>query len=188
MVILGIVFGGLLGIILVIFIFGAGVYNNIISLKTQAENAWSQIKVQLNRRYDLIPNLVETVKGYLNHERETLEKVIQARNMAAGSSTVADSIKNDNILTGAMKSLFMVMEKYPDLKANQNVMQLQEEIVSTENKIAFARQHYNDSVMMLNRLIQSFPHNIIAGMFHFLPFDFFNVEDNEVLKRPDVKF
>ncbi|MBP7653137.1 LemA family protein [Candidatus Dependentiae bacterium] len=180
--------GVLVLLFLIIAFYAVGVYNGIVGLKNQSENSWSQIKVQLNRRYDLIPNLVESVKGYLKHERETLEKVIQARNMAAGSANISDNIKNDNMLTGALKSLFMVMENYPELKANQNVMHLQEELVSTENKIAFARQLYNDTVMQFNTLIQSFPQNIIANSFNFKAFDFFNVESEETLKRPEVKF
>ncbi|HPG30495.1 MAG TPA: LemA family protein [bacterium] len=171
-----------------IILYCIGIYNNIIGLKNQSENSWSQIKIQLNRRYDLIPNLVEAVKGYLKHESETLEKVIKARNIAAGSANISDNIKNENMLTGALKSLFMVMENYPELKANQNVMHLQEELVSTENKIAFSRQLYNDSAMQFNTLIQSFPQNLIANAFNFKQFDFFNVESEDVLKRPEVKF
>jgi len=174
--------------VILAFLWCVSIYNAIINIKNQTENSWSQIKIQLNRRHDLIPNLVEAVKGYIKHERETLEKVIQARNLAANSASISDNIKNENALTGALKSLFIVFENYPELKANQNVMQLQEELISTENKISFARQHYNDSVMRFNSLIQTFPHNFIANFFNFKAFDFFNVESEEFLKRPDVKF
>ena len=186
MIIIGIVF-----FLIVIVVYIISIYNNIVKEKNKCENAWSQIKVQLMRRYDLIPNLVETVKGYMKHERETLERVIQARNIASNtlnSNQINETIKNDNILTGALKSLFMVFERYPDIKANQNAMALQEEITSSENKIAFARQHYNDNVMFYNTFIQTFPQNIIANFFNFQKFEFFDLETSEAAKRPEIKF
>jgi len=140
------------------------------------ENAWSQIDVQLRRRYDLIPNLVETVKGYASHESETFEKVTQARNMAIQAQGVAEQGKAENMLTGALKTLFAVAEAYPDLKANQNFLALQEELTSTEGKIAYARQFYNDSVMSFNTAIQSFPANMVAGLFGFVQRDYFEIE------------
>lgn len=172
---------------ILIFLYGTAIYNSMVRKKNDVSNAWSQIKVQLNRRYDLIPNLVNAVKGYMNHEKETLEKVIQARNMAANSTSVKENIQNENMLTGALKSLFMVMENYPDLKANQNVMELQEELVSTENRISYARQHYNDSVMFYNNTLQVFPNNVIAGFFRFEKSDFFQIEDKNIEKAPEVK-
>jgi LemA protein len=163
-------------------------YNGLIRLRTQIENAWAQIDVQLKRRHDLIPNLVETVKGYAAHERQTLEKVIQARNMAVSAKGVAERAEAENILTGALKSLFAVAEAYPDLKANQNFLRLQEELTSTENKIAFARQFYNDSAMTYNARIQMFPVNIIAGAFNFVRREFFEVKGEAEREAPKVSF
>ena len=171
-------------IIVVLVIFVIGMYNSLIRLRNRVKNAWSQIDVQLKRRYDLIPNLVETAKGYLKHERETLEKVVQARNMAMNAQGVAEQAKAEGQLTQTLKSLFAVVENYPDLKANQNMMMLQEELTSTENRIAFARQHYNDSAMTYNNAIQVFPKNIIAGMFNFKEFEFFEADEAE---RENVK-
>lgn len=165
-----------------------GAYNALVRLRNQLENAWAQIDVQLKRRYELIPNLVETVKGYATHERETLEKVIQARNMAINAKGVAEQAQAENLLTGALKSLFAVSEAYPDLKANQNFLRLQEELTSTENKIAFARQFYNDATMTYNTRIQSFPTNLIAGLFHFARRDFFEVGGEAERQAPQVKF
>ncbi len=155
------------------------IYNGLVRLRNRVKNAWSQIDVQLKRRYDLIPNLVETAKGYMKHERETLEKVVQARNMAMAAQGVAESAAAENQLTQTLKSLFAVVENYPDLKANQNMLQLQEELTSTENRIAFARQHYNDSTMTFNNKIQMFPSNIIAGMFNFNVMEFFEAPEEE---------
>lgn len=163
-------------------------YNGLVGLRNQVENAWAQIDVQLKRRYDLIPNLVETVKGYAKHERETLEKVIQARNMAMSAKGIHDRAEAENILTGALKSLFAVSEAYPDLKANQNFLRLQEEITSTENKVAFSRQFFNDSTMLFNTRIQVFPANIIAGMFGFTKREFFEVTDAAQREAPKVQF
>jgi LemA protein len=157
-------------------------------MRTEVENAWAQIDVQLRRRYDLIPNLVETVKGYAAHERQTLEKVIQARAMAMQATGVAEKAEAENILTGTLKSLFALAEAYPNLKANENFLQLQEELASTENKIAFARQYYNDSVMRYNARIQQFPTNIIAGIFAFTKKEFFEVQEAAVREAPKVSF
>ena len=157
----------------------------------ETQNSWSQIDVQLKRRYDLIPNLVETVKGYASHEKETLERVIQARNMAMNARGVAEQAQAENVLSGTLKSLFAVAEAYPNLKANENFMGLQEELKSTENRIGFARQHYNDVVSQYNSSLQSFPANVVGGMFGFRPAEFFKLDAAEaaaVQKAPQVKF
>ena len=151
-------------------------YNGLVRLRNRVENAWAQIDVQLKRRYDLIPNLVETVKGYAAHEKETLDAVIQARNSAMAPHGRAEQAANENILEGTLKSLFALSEAYPDLKANQNFLELQEELTSTESRIAFARQHYNDSVLGYNTKTQTFPSNIVAGMFNFAESEYFEVE------------
>jgi LemA protein len=165
------------------------IYNSLVGKKVETENAWSQIDVQLKRRHDLIPNLVETVKGYATHEKETLEKVVQARNMAFSARGVAEHAQAENALTGALKTLFAVAEAYPDLKANQNMMALQEELSSTENKVAFARQAYNDSVMEYNTKRESFPDNFFAGMFGFMPAELLQAtESAEERKAPQVRF
>jgi LemA protein len=153
-----------------------GLYNRLVVLRNRVDNAWSQIDVQLKRRYDLIPNLVETVKGYAAHESGTLQKVTEARNMAMSATGVGEKGQAENVLSGALKSLFAVAEAYPDLKANENFMQLQEELSGTEGKIAYARQFYNDSVMSYNTSIQSFPNNVLAGMFGFASRDYFEIE------------
>jgi LemA protein len=178
----------LLGLALLVVFWLIGVYNGLVRLRNQLENAWAQIDVQLKRRYDLIPNLVETVKGYAKHESGTLEKVIQARNMAMGAKTVGERAEAENVLTGTLKTLFAVAEAYPDLKANQNFLQLQEEIGSTENKIAFSRQFYNDSAMTFNTQIETFPNNLVAGMFGFARREFFEVKDAAVREAPKVQF
>ena len=156
------------------------VYNGLVVLKNRVKNAWAQIDVQLKRRCDLIPNLIETVKGYAVHESATLENVVKARQQAIN---VGDNVKNraeaENALSGTLKSLFAVAENYPDLKANQNFMQLQEELTSTENKISFARQFYNDAVMAYNNKKEMFPTNIIAGVFNFENRDFFEIAEAE---------
>lgn len=163
-------------------------YNRLIYWRNQVKNAWSQIDVQLKRRYDLIPNLVETVKGYAKHERETLEKVIQARNVAVNAHTPKEVGQAENVLQGTLKSLFALSENYPDLKANQNFLNLQEELSSTENKISFARQFYNDTTAKYNITIQSFPKNIIAGIFRFTEQQLFEVEAPEERKAVKVSF
>ena len=175
-------------VVLAVLLWMAGTYNSLIRLRNQVENAWAQIDVQLKRRCDLIPNLVETVKGYAKHESGTLEKVIQARNMAVSAKGVADRAQAENVLTGALKSLFAVSEAYPNLKADQSFMRLQEEITSTENKVAFSRQFYNDSVMTFNTRIEVVPTNLIAGMFNFLRREFFEVKDEAQREAPQVKF
>jgi LemA protein len=178
----------LAAIVVVLLLWVVGAYNGLVRLRNQLENAWAQIDVQLKRRHDLIPNLIETVKGYAKHERETLEKVIQARNMAVNAKTVGERAEAENVLTGALKSLFAVAEAYPDLKANQNFLRLQEELASTENKVAFSRQFYNDSVMTYNTRIEVFPMNVIATMFNFGRREFFEVKAEAEREAPQVKF
>jgi LemA protein len=173
----------LLVIIVAVAIMAIGMYNSLITLRNRCDNGWSQIDVQLRRRYDLIPNLVETVKGYAKHEREVFEKVTQARAAAVNAQTVKDQGQAENVLTGALKSLFAVAENYPELKANQNFLMLQEELAGTEGKVAYARQFYNDTVMKFNMRQQVFPSNLIANMFGFKPRDYFQIEE-EVAKGP----
>jgi LemA protein len=165
-----------LAILAVIVIFLVVLYNGLVKLRNRIENAWAQIDVQLKRRYDLIPNLVETVKGYASHERETLEAVIQARNMAVSAEGVGDQAQAENLLSGALKSLFAVSEAYPDLKANQNFLNLQEELTGSEGRIAYARQFYNDTVLRYNTKIQTFPAVVIAGMMRFTAREYFEAE------------
>ncbi len=179
------VFGGVLFILAVIVI---GMYNALIRLRNQVDNAWSQIDVQLKRRHDLIPNLVETAKGYMKHERETFEAITQARSQAMGAKSVAETAKAEGQLADALSKFMLVVENYPDLKANQNFLALQEELTSTENKIAFSRQNYNDQVLFYNNKIQMFPSNIIAGMFSFTKRDFFEVESAAEREAPKVSF
>ncbi len=178
----------LLGLGVLLVIVGITVYNGLVGSKNEGENSWRQIDVQLKRRYDLIPNLVETAKGYMKHERETLEAVIKARQQCIDVSGVADQAKAENFLTSTLRSLFAVTENYPDLKANENMMQLQEEITSTENRIGFARQHYNDAVMRFNNKVQQFPSNIVAGMYNFQKMDYFELEDAEQREPVKVQF
>lgn len=174
---------GAAGLVLLLIVAAViGIYNRLVTLRNRVDNAWSQIDVQLRRRYDLIPNLVETVKGYAKHEQETLEKVVQARQMAIDASSVKEQSQAENMLTSTLRSLFAVAEAYPDLKANQNFLMLQEELSGTESKIAYSRQFYNDSVMTYNTSIQTFPNNILAGMFGFAPRDYFEIE--EAAKEP----
>jgi LemA protein len=194
-----IILGVLLAIVVVLALWAAGIYNTLVALRNRFKNAFAQIDVQLKRRYDLIPNLVEVAKGYMKHERETLENVIKARNIAyAASQTAAANPADPNAvkslvsaetgLTGALSRLMVVSEQYPDLKANQNMMQLTEELTSTENKIAFARQAYNDSVMQYNTSRETFPNVIFAGMFSFLPAELFKIEDPTERNAPKVSF
>jgi LemA protein len=166
-----------LGIVAVVVLFGIVQYNRLVSLRNRADNGWSQIDVQLRRRYDLIPNLVETVKGYAAHERELFEEVANARSRGMAAGTVGDQAQAENQVTRGLRQLLAVAEAYPELKANQNFLALQEELTATESKIAYARQFYNDQVMRLNTLIQSFPSNVIASAFHFTPREFFDIED-----------
>ncbi len=180
--------GGVLALLLLIAGALIVLYNRLVVLRNRVDNSWSQIDVQLRRRYDLIPNLVETVKGYAAHESGTFQKVTEARNMAVNATSVAEQGQAENMLTGALKSLFAVAEAYPELKANQNFMMLQEELSGTESKIAYARQFYNDSVMSFNTAIQSFPANLLAGMFGFSAREYFEVELAEVREAPKVAF
>ena len=168
-----------LGVIVLLLLWFVGLYNRLVGLRNQVKNAWRQIDVQLKRRHDLIPNLVEVVKDYMSYEQETLQKVIEARNSAVAAHNPEEAIPAEGILTGALGKLFALMENYPDLKANQNVSRLMEELSGTENKIAFSRQFYNDSVMSLNNAVQSFPSNFVAGMFHFTEATYFEVPEAE---------
>ncbi len=177
-----------LGVLVLLILITIGIYNGLVSGRNDTKNAWSQIDVQLKRRHDLIPNLVETAKGYLKHERETLEAVIRARQMAVDAKGIGEQIKAENMLTGTLRSLFAVSENYPDLKANQNMMKLQEELTSTENRIGFARQAYNDSVMRYNNKCEQFPGSIIAGMFAFKLAEFFEVENPVERQAVKVQF
>jgi LemA protein len=194
-----IILGILLAFIATLALWVTGIYNTLVSLRNRFKNAFAQIDVQLKRRYDLIPNLVEVAKGYLKHESSTLEAVIKARNIAfaasqsaaanpADANAVKGLISAEAGLGGALSRLMMVAEQYPDLKANQNMMQLTEELTSTENKIAFARQAYNDSVMVYNTARETFPNVIFAGMFSFLPAELFKIEDPAERTAPQVKF
>lgn len=164
------------------------IYNSLVGLKVRIENAWSQIDVQLKRRHDLIPNLVESVKGYMAHEKDTLERVIKARSQAVDASGLKDKAQAENFLTQTLRSLFAVVERYPDIKANQNVLKLQEELTSTENKIAFARQYYNDEVRLFNTKIQVVPSNIVANFCNFKQKEFFEIEDLTEKEVPKVQF
>jgi LemA protein len=178
----------ILAIIAIIVLFIIGLYNALIRLRRRCDNAWAQIDVQLKRRYDLIPNLVETAKGYLKHEKEVLENVTKARQQAIDASGVKNQAQAENFLTSTLRSLFAVVENYPELKANENMLALHEEVTSTENKISFARQHYNDSVMTYNVKIETVPSNIIAGMFNFKQREFFELEEVEQREAPKVDF
>src|SRR4051812_2522794 len=194
-----VVLGVLLLLVVILGLWAAGIYNTLVALRNRFKNAFAQIDVQLKRRYDLIPNLVEVAKGYMKHERETLEAVIKARNIAlAASQTAAANPADANAmkglvsaetgLTGALSRLMVVSEQYPELKANQNMLQLTEELTSTENKISFARQAYNDSVMSYNTTRETFPNVIFSGMFGFLPAELFKIEDPTERNAPKVQF
>jgi LemA protein len=178
----------LLGLILLVVLWVIGIYNGLVRLRNEVKNAWSQIDVQLKRRHDLIPNLVETVKGYAGHEKGTFEAVIQARSAAVSARGVDEIARAEGGLTQALGRLMVLAESYPDLKANQNFLALQEELTSTENRIGFARQFYNDTVMRFNTRIETFPPNIIAGMFQFHPSAFFEIEDEAARAAPQVTF
>jgi LemA protein len=193
------ILAGLLAVIVVLALSAMGIYNSLVALRNRFKNAYAQIDVQLKRRYDLIPNLVETAKGYLKHEHETLEDVIKARNIAytasqaaaanpADGNAVRGLVSAEGGLAGALSRLMVVSEQYPDLKANQTMMQLTEELTSTENKIAFARQAYNDSVMVYNTSRETFPNVVLAGMFGFLPAELFHVDDAAERAAPRVSF
>ncbi|MFB3124006.1 MAG: LemA family protein [Woeseiaceae bacterium] len=188
-----------LAIIVAIILYAIGIYNSLVNFRNRVKNGFAQIDVQLTRRYDLIPNLVEAVKGYMKHERETLEAVISARNTAVSNLEAAkadpsnaDAIKKlgaaEGLLGGALGRLFALSEAYPDLKANQNMMQLQEELASTENKVAFSRQAFNDAVLSYNNKAENFPNNIIAGTFRFELASFLDIQTEEKREVPDVAF
>lgn len=175
-------------VIAVVVLFVISIYNSLIQLRNRVKNAWSQIDVQLKRRHDLIPNLIETVKGYMKHEREIMENITKYRSQAMEAGSVGEKSKAEGLLSGALGQLRVQVENYPDLKANQNFLSLQEELTSTENKISFARQSYNDQVLFYNNKIQMFPPNIIAGMFNFKQEEFFQVEDVKEKEVPKVSF
>ena len=173
-------------VLLIIFVIAA--YNALIRLRNQVDNSWSQIDVQLKRRHDLIPNLVETAKGYMKHERGTFEAITKARSQAMGAKSVAEAGKAEGALGEALSKFMLVVESYPDLKANQNFLAVQEELTSTENKISFARQSYNDQVLFFNNKIQMFPSNIVANVFNFGERDFFEIEAPAEREVPKVSF
>jgi LemA protein len=177
-----------LAIVAVALLVLVGIYNSLVSKRVLCQEAWSQIDVQLKRRHDLIPNLVETVKGYASHERGTLEAVTAARNAAVSATGVAAKAEAENMLSGALRQLFALSEAYPTLKANENFGKLQEELSSTENRISFARQHYNSSGADYNAACQKFPNNVIAGMFSFRPQEYFQLESEAEKAVPQVKF
>lgn len=164
-------------LVVIVLLYVVVTYNGLVRLRNRIENAWAQIEVQLRRRYDLIPNLVETVKGYAAHEKSTFDAVTQARANAINAQGPVEQAQAENMISGALKSLFAVSEAYPDLKANENFMALQEELTATEGRISYARQFYNDAVLRLNTKIQSFPSNILAGMFGFREHQYFEADD-----------
>ncbi len=179
----------LIGLVVVFGLYLMGTYNGLVRARNEVKNAWSAIDVQLKRRYDLIPNLIETVQGYAGHERQTLEAVTKARQQAISfTGSVEERAKVENVLTQTLRSLFAVAEAYPDLKANQNFMALQEELANTENKIGFSRQFYNDAAMRYKNRTEIFPSNIIAGMFNFKAEPFFQTEAPAERTAPQVKF
>ena len=178
----------ILVIVGLLVLYLVGMFNALVRLRNRVKNAWSQIDVQLKRRHDLIPNLVETAKGYMKHERETLEEITNARSRAMGAGSVGEKSKAEGDLSGALSKFMLVVENYPDLKANTNFLALQEELTSTENKIAFSRQGYNDSVLFFNNKIQMFPSNIIANTFNFTEEEFFEIEDAKEREAPKVSF
>lgn len=175
-------------IIVLLIIWIISIYNGLVTSKQKVDNAWSQIDVQLQRRFDLIPNFVETVKGYASHESETFEKIAELRTSWANAGTVAEKANLDNQLSSALKTIMAVSENYPELKANQNFSELSEELRNTENKISFSRQFYNDTVTMYNEKLQIFPSNIIANMFNFKPRDLFKTDSDEARKNVKVDF
>jgi LemA protein len=178
----------LLAIPVVLVFYFVGIYNALVRLRNNVRNAWSQIDVQLKRRHDLIPNLVETAKGYMQHERGTLEQITKARSHAMEAGSVGEKSKAETELSGALGRFMLVVENYPDLKANQNFLAVQEELTSTENKIAFSRQAYNDSVNFLNDKIQMFPSNIMANTFNFKQEEFFEIGEAKEREVPKVSF
>lgn len=177
----------IIGIVVILILFVIGTYNSLISLRNKKDDQWSQIEVQLKRRADLIPNLVETVKGYAKHENNTLKEVIAARNTYVAASTPEEEMKASGEVTKALNKLFALSESYPELKANENFMSLQNDLKDTEDKISYARQFYNDTVLTYNNLVQMFPSNIIANMFKFEVYEFFKIEEKEK-EVPKVSF
>lgn len=175
-------------IVVVIILAIIGMYNSLVQSKIKVDNAWSQIDVQLQRRFDLIPNFIETVKGYMNHEKETFEKITELRTSWANTQNISEKADIDNQLSTALKTIMAVSENYPELKANQNFSELSEELRNTENKISFSRQFYNDSVTFYNTKLQMFPSNIIANMFNFTPRELFKAESDEARKNIKVDF
>jgi LemA protein len=182
----GLIIFGVIAVVVVLAVIG--IYNSLVRLRNQVDNAWSQIDVQLKRRHDLIPNLIETAKGYMTHERETFESITKARSQAMGASNVGEASKAEGMLSGALSNFMLVVENYPELKANANFLSLQETLTSTENKIAFARQGYNDQVLFYNNKIQMFPSNLIANSFNFTKRDFFEIENEAEREVPKVSF
>jgi len=178
----------IIGVVIVFFLWAIAIYNGFVKLINRAKEAWADIDVQLKRRYDLIPNLVETVKGYATHEREAFENVTKARAMALGAQGLEEKGKAENMLTGALKSIFAIAEAYPQLKANENFLELQRELSDTENKIQAARRFYNGNVRDLNIGVETFPKNIIANMFKFSKMEFFQLEEGEAKEPVKVKF
>ena len=178
----------ILAVLVVLVIAVIGMYNSLVQSKIKVDNAWSQIDVQLQRRFDLIPNFVETVKGYMTHEKETFEKIAALRTSWANAGSVSEKAALDGELSTALKTIMAVSESYPELKANQNFSDLSEELRNTENKISFSRQFYNDTVTMYNTKLEVFPSNIIAGMFNFKPRDLFKAESDEARKNVKVDF
>ena len=177
-----------LAVLVVLVLWVVSQYNGLVTLKQRVKNAWSQIDVQLQRRFDLIPNLVETVKGYTKHEEDVLTKVTELRTSWAKATTVGEKAELSNELSGALKTIMAVSENYPDLKANQNFAQMQEELQNTENKVAYSRQFYNDTVTKYNTKLQLFPTNLIAGMLHFTEEELFKVDSEETRKNVKVSF
>ena len=175
-------------VIVILVVLVAGAYNGLVSSRNRVKDQWSQIDVQLKKRADLIPNIVETVKGYAKHEKETLEDVVKARNALNTASTVEDEINANNQITGALNKLFALSEAYPELKANENFMSLQKDLKDIEDKISYARQFYNDSVMTYNNKVQMFPTNIIANIFNFKESKFFEIENAKDKETPKVSF
>ena len=178
----------ILAIVILLVLMIISMYNNLVRLRQKVKNAWSQIDVQLQRRFDLIPNLVDTVKGYMKHEEGTLTKIAELRTSWANATSVSEKAELDNQLSGTLKTIMAVSESYPELKANQNFSELQEELQNTENKISFSRQFYNDSVTIYNTKLEVVPSNIIASMFHFEPAELFKVDSEEARKNVKVDF
>ena len=182
------VFWIVLVVVVLVFLWVIATYNGLIQMKVNVQNGWSQIDVQLQRRHDLVPNLVETAKGFMSHERQTLEGVIKARQMAVDASTIKDKLQAENVLTSSLRSLMAVAENYPNLKADTHMSRVMEELTTTENRIAFARQYYNDEVNRFNVAIQVFPDSLIASLCKFEKMVFFELQDIQAKQAPQVKF